>query len=340
MSQLGSYIVCIYCLSCALPVIIHRLLPRIELDHNESGINVPEALSELINCLFYWLLDTQLMNDQEKLLGIFTWRWVEKAIFAIIGYNSIRLFNYGMVWLLKKVCRALDPGPRSNPHWYLLALDNLLPRKQVVYYANGMKSSIAFILTSMMLLLLWLLYLGKHLQFVVFDLGAWICISLLVCSVLWLIKTCVLLAWEANVVYERLESQILEARKQLYFLGLVGRHKHDIFKLQYRDNPPKNIFLRFCRSFFEVATPDIKYRSRTDKEDSWSTGEVKKLSSQKKKAVRDDLLMPKGHTPTMHDIKEVTLYLQEAKHALSNKNYAEDILCYLKSNNPSGDDHW
>jgi len=141
-SGLLYLIIAICFLSCALPAVVHRFLPvRIQLDHNESGINFPEAVSELVNCIISWLLVSKLLKSKVEALGIPDWRWIEKVILATIGYNCIRIVIYGIVWSLKKACEALDPGTRTDPHWYLLVVDNLLARKHVVYFANGMKSS-------------------------------------------------------------------------------------------------------------------------------------------------------------------------------------------------------
>ncbi|XP_074292547.1 mechanosensitive ion channel protein 9-like isoform X4 [Silene latifolia] len=78
-----------------------------------------------------------------------------------------------------------------------------------------------------MLLLTWVLYFGNHLntkpedkRFLEF--GTWTLVSLLICSFLWLIKSCICLYWETRSVYDRLHTKVTAIGKQLYFFILLS----------------------------------------------------------------------------------------------------------------------
>ena len=89
-----------------------------------------------------------------------------------------------------------------------------------MYWANGMKRSINFILSSLLLLFTWICFFDSHLDRIskakkVLEFGTWTCVSLLIYAFLWLI---ILLSWEARCVCNRLtcvSRKILEGGQKL-----------------------------------------------------------------------------------------------------------------------------
>lgn len=221
-----------------------------------------------------------------------------------------------------------------------------------------MRRGISFVLSSVLLLLIWVSYFRSHLEETakakrVLDFGTSTFICLLICSLLWLIKDCVLLAWEANAVYSRLSFDILENGKKLYFLGLLGRHKFDVFNLRYIRGGKEGFFRNVLNLIgshdkhlpakADLDDEDWGPREETQPSDQSSSQNKKttKLSTPKRSIVRDYLLLPKDRTPNLQDIKQVAEYLLSAKEALSYEKYASDVIDYLKDKNPSGrDSEW
>lgn len=213
------------------------LIPYFPLNHIETGCNVREGVVEIIECLTLWWLGGSvvmkyfptLKNHQS--LGVHTWKWIEVSVLVLIGYNVITICTHMIVLSLLHT---------KSP----LLLTNVELLSDLVYWAIGMKHSINFTLNSILILLTWVLYFGSHLNETprakkVLEIGTWTCFSILICSVFSLIKTCVLLSWEAAAVYNRLNSRILGGGKQLYFLGIIGRRNHDSFNLLYVDTAIK-----------------------------------------------------------------------------------------------------
>ncbi|GMH17605.1 hypothetical protein Nepgr_019446 [Nepenthes gracilis] len=58
----------------------------------------------------------------------------------------------------------------------------------------------------------------------------WTLVSLLISALLWLLKTVLLLKWEAHAVYKRFRDRILRAGFQLYFLALISGTYWSIFR--------------------------------------------------------------------------------------------------------------
>ncbi|XP_056699791.1 mechanosensitive ion channel protein 10 isoform X2 [Spinacia oleracea] len=282
--------------------------------------------------------------NHHKMLGLHTHNWIEVSIFVLIAYNVI----YMMVWFLQEVvCENLDPGIDKKSKRYLL-IEKFLRKKHIVYCANGMKHSINFILSSFLLLLTWVLYFGSHLNGTpgaknVLRFGTWTCVSFLTCSFLWLIKTCVLLSWEARSVYKRLHSRIIEGGKQLYFLGVIGRHDYDIFNLLYECGKQevsvvdyveelKRLRSDLCNTLFptRAITLDARYQKKSDKVDVRGIGvTVKKLCEKKKKRVQDDLLTQQRNT--MYCAQLVAGYFFTAKKTLLQEKFTSDIIQKFKN---------
>ncbi|XP_074316864.1 mechanosensitive ion channel protein 9-like isoform X2 [Silene latifolia] len=341
--------------------IIQNYMPRMTLEHKESGLKVIQAVSDIVDCLFLWYMGTVLMDSLplEKIIGLPIRNWMEVIIFIIIGWNIIALSTHFVVWSIHKlVSRYLnhvhDKNERS--HRYLL-LERILSVQYLVYYGNGMKRSINFMLSSLLLLLVWVFYFGPSLintdskAKTVRDFGTWSCTVLLISSFFWILKDFVLLSWEANAVYNRLSTKISEARKSLYFLGILGRHKHDILKLRYEvlekesgsnyETSRKNRAQIFMAK--NLARVDSYYRDNRDEDDNDEMEEIErgnspnrrqlkpKLSSKKRARVKHDLLLVKKDTMTLFDVQQMAQYFLVAANSLLKESYSSDILRKLDS---------
>ncbi|XP_021774199.1 uncharacterized protein LOC110738138 [Chenopodium quinoa] len=332
----------IYILSCFVSVVTINLLPLVPLDHTESGLILPEAVLEIIDCLIFWLAESEVMKrvstfKHHKILRLNTQKWIEVSIFVLVAYNVITLCTYMIVWLLRKlVChKILKPGINTKSRQYLI-IEKFLRGKYLMYWANGMKRSINFILRSLLLLITWVSYFGSKLNKTtqakyILDFGTWTCLSLLICSFLWLVKTCVLLSWEACSVYNRLNSKILEGGKQLYFLGIIGRHNYDILNLLYEckddetlwnydilnydsdDQRLRQFVSHLCKTLFPTRVMNLHahYLSKLDDVDDWGyfedqlheyVGSSQEISAERMERARNNCLFLAN---TLSSAKEV-----------------------------------
>ena len=91
----------IYVLSCIVSVMTSNLLPLVPLDHTESGLNVPESVLEIIDCLIFWLAEYEVTKrvhvfKHHKLLGLYTRKWIEVSIlctYCLQFYNLVYTFH-------------------------------------------------------------------------------------------------------------------------------------------------------------------------------------------------------------------------------------------------------
>ncbi|GMH29133.1 hypothetical protein Nepgr_030976 [Nepenthes gracilis] len=75
---------------------------------------------------------------------------------------------------------------------------------------------------------------------IIFHIVKWSLTSLLIFSFCWLLKTVLLLKWEAHAVYNRFRDRILRAGFQLYFLACISGTYWDIFKPKEKGEAEKN----------------------------------------------------------------------------------------------------
>ncbi|KAH9626938.1 hypothetical protein KSS87_003889 [Heliosperma pusillum] len=332
---------------------IQKYMPRMTLKHNESRLKVIQAISDIVDCLSLWYLRIVMMNylTLQKILGLPAQNWIDVTIFIVIGWNIIALSTHLIAWSIHKlVSRYLNhfANTKERSHRYLL-LERLLSVHCLVYYGNGIKRSINFMLSSLLLLLVWVLYFSSHLTKtdsnkakIVRDYGTWTCTVLLILSFLWILKDCVLLSWEANAVYYRLSSDILEYRKSLYFLGMIGRHSHDILRIRYEvrekhsEINARNRVQMFMAK--NLARVDAYYQDNRDEDDNdemesdsgGNRSQLKpKLSNRKSARVKHDLLLLKDDTMTLFDIQQVAQYFVPAGNSLLKETYTSDILSKL-----------
>ncbi|XP_074316686.1 uncharacterized protein LOC141652962 isoform X2 [Silene latifolia] len=264
--------------------IIFKYMPRMTLEHNESGLKVVQTTCDIVDCLLFLYSGFVLITSipQHEFLGLPILIWFAVPIFVVIGWNIITLSTHLIVWSIHQLIswylnHVHDNNERS--HRYLL-LERLLSVHFLVYYGNGLKRSFNFMLSSLLLLLVWVLYFAAHLTKTegskaktVRDFGTWTCTVLLILSFLWILKDFVLLLWEANAVYSRLSAKIVEARRSLYFLGIIGRRSHDILKLRYSEVSridEKNGAQIFVAK--NLAGVDVYYQDKNDEEDNDDMG--------------------------------------------------------------------
>ncbi|KAK9697979.1 hypothetical protein RND81_08G074300 [Saponaria officinalis] len=329
------------------------LLPRIPLETSSSGIHVPESFTEIIECVFFLWVISEVMKrvsvvGGRRFHGLELERWVQVPILVLIGHDLITVTTHMVAWSTRRlVNRHLQPGVDTKSQWYLF-VEELLPRQYLVYYTTGVRKSMSFILSSLLLLFTWVFYFGSRLIDAehVIEFGKWSCFSLVICSILWLIKSCILLSWEARAIYDRLSSKILEAGEALYFLGVVGRAKFDVLGFLYKD--------RRCKDSEEENSTDTglrrrhliwlyivtvlglvsveKHTSRADQEeecwDECSGGrKLMKMSVKKRKIVRDELLLlHKNGAQTLYNVQQVAQYVLAAKDTLSKEKFISGIL--------------
>lgn len=232
-----------YIISICLMALV---VPLLWLNPEKRRIHVYNGLLEIIDCLICLWMVSEVMTHvpafkTHTILNLYTHKWIEVSLFIIIACNVIILSTHTILWILRKFLREkLDQDSDSNQPTICDAIAELFNKKYLLYYANGMKLSIDFFFSSLLLLVVWVWYFGSclgetHRSRYVKEFGTWTCVSLLICSILWVIKTCVLLSWEASSVYERLDSKILDGGNQLYFLGVISRDSYDSFNLLHME---------------------------------------------------------------------------------------------------------
>ncbi|XP_074292540.1 uncharacterized protein LOC141619423 isoform X2 [Silene latifolia] len=192
---------------------------------------------EIVGCLLFLWAEVVVMNSvptfkQSNIFGIYTRKWIEVSVFVLIGYNIITLLTHLFVWSLPEIYgHHPRVGEKYNNVLSIVCCGEVAKgafnQKYVVYVATGIKRSIIFILNMVMLLVIWVVYFGNRLDTTpqdqrVLEFGTWTIVSMLLCSFLWLVKSCLLLYWEARSVYDRLHSKISAIGKQLYFLIMLS----------------------------------------------------------------------------------------------------------------------
>ena len=151
----------------------------------------------------------------------------------LIGYNVMTLLTQAFVWLLPQFygdkLGNIGDGVLSS-FCCIDLIAKFLKKRYVVYVACGLKRTIIFILCALMLLLTWVFHIGDYRNRSdsspednkCFTFGTWTFVIILIWFLLWLIKSCVLLYWEAQAVNERLHTNISKIGKQLYILVMLS----------------------------------------------------------------------------------------------------------------------
>ncbi|KAK9666754.1 hypothetical protein RND81_14G208800 [Saponaria officinalis] len=262
---------------------------------------VVEAVSEIFGCLLFLWAEVVVMNSvptfkQSKIFGVYTRKWIEVSLFVLIGYDMITLLTHIVV----------------------------------CYVVIGIKRSIIFILSAVMLLVTWVLYFDDHLNTPenkrILQFGTWTLVSFLICSLFWLIKSFILLYWEAHAMYNRLHSKIADIRKQLYFLVILSNfHDLPVFK-----TPGENSNATGCGSSktpFKRKVPWVVLKSG-------SNGDVRRIFDGK--TVREKLISRTGTNASIHDIHQAAEQILAAQYSLSK----EDTSGYLGHVQRDSDEDW
>ncbi|XP_074292525.1 mechanosensitive ion channel protein 10-like [Silene latifolia] len=223
-------------------LILIQIIPG---DEHEQPYIILESISEIIGCLLFLWAEVVLMSSvpafkESKIYGISTHKWIKVSLFLLIGYNIITFLAHLFVWTIPKF---FGNHPKISEHLKgalscVCCVElgkGFFTKKYVVYAVIGTQRSIIFILSMVMLLITWVLYFGNRLDTTpedksVLKFGTWTLVSLLICSFLWLIKSCILLFWETRSVYDRLHTKFTAIGKQLYFLIMLSptHYRHAI----------------------------------------------------------------------------------------------------------------
>ncbi|XP_074292522.1 mechanosensitive ion channel protein 10-like [Silene latifolia] len=227
----------IFGLSQAVSYVLDFLSTQLILEKSESKLILSEAMSEIIGCLLFLWAELLVMRrvptfKQSKIAGIYTHNWIEVSLFLIIGYNIITFLIHALVWSLLEIYTANEGDVRSDIKsnnamrlYWGKELGKAFNKKYVVYIAFCIKRCIISLLSMVMLLITWVVYFVSRLDETPEDkknleFGTWTIVSVLLCSFLWLIKSCILLYWEAYM-YDRLHSKIMGIGELLYFLIML-----------------------------------------------------------------------------------------------------------------------
>ncbi|KAL9233652.1 hypothetical protein vseg_008619 [Gypsophila vaccaria] len=302
-----------------------------------------EAVSEIFGCLLFFWAQVVVMNSvptfkQSKIFGIYTQKWIQVSLSVLIGYDIITLLAHILVWSLPKIfADNLRIGEKLSTALSVVCCDDLgkgtFNKKYVVYVGIGIKRSIIFILSMVMLLLTWVLYFDDHLNTTAQDkrvlkFGTWSLVSLLICSFFWLIKSCILLYWEAHAVYSRLHSKTADIGKQLYFLVLLS-YTHVQRLSELREVPTED-------------TPGCGSSKTPPKKkvlwvllDMGSDGDV--YQEFDRKIVREKLIRRTGTKASAHDIQQAAEQILSAQYSLS-KEFLSGYLNHLRSDESEDSD--
>ncbi|KMT14462.1 hypothetical protein BVRB_4g072370 [Beta vulgaris subsp. vulgaris] len=331
-------IISIICGFYLISYVVYMLTHRITRILNVRSLNVAQAFSEIIDGLIFWWAEHEVMKrvptfKNHEILGLPTRKWLRVSILVLIGYNLITLFTHIAVMSLRRICQQHLKIAHEN--FWQNVLGRHLHKKFIVYFANGMKLSISFIMSSLLLLLTWVLYFGPRLDMKIgktksiWEYGLWTLLTLLICAFFWLIKTFVLLAWEVHTVYNRLEHRIISISEQLYFLGILDCDKHDIFKLRNDiveddDNEQEASTVQNSQRGGDNSLTKCFSLIVTSLFDLIPKGAKKKLNLEKKERIKNELLLHKD--PTMDDLQRASHFFIVAKRKLLKETYISDIL--------------
>ncbi|KAK9735989.1 hypothetical protein RND81_04G243300 [Saponaria officinalis] len=334
----GIYLINLIIWFCAALILADQL----DDGNDECWELVLEAVSEIFGCLLFLWAEVVVMNSvptfkQSKIFGVYTKKWIKVSLFVLIGYDMITLLTHIVVWSLPKLfADNLRIGENIKTALSLVCCDDLgkgaFNKKYVVYVGIGIKRSIIFILSAVMLLVTWVLYFDDHLNTPenkrILKFGTWTLVSLLICSFLWLIKSCILLYWEAHAVYNRLHSKTGDIGKQLYFLVLLSNiHYQRVFETpeENSENSPG------CGS----KTPP-KRKVLWVALESGSDGDLYRIFD--RKIVREKLISRTGTNASIHDIHQAAEQILAAQYSLSKENTSGYLQHLLQSDNSEDND--
>ncbi|CAO2837264.1 unnamed protein product [Amaranthus hypochondriacus] len=318
-----SIIYGLYFLSFILYMGVHQLLIIVL---NFGIPQIAQALTEIIDSLIFWWAVHEVIKKvpscrNHEILGLSTRKWITVTVLVIIGYNLIFLCVQLTVSLLRKLCCGLHLVTDKAP-WQKFVI-HCIRTTYLAYIVEGMKWSVCIILRSLLIMLVWILYFGSHLNLNgnkaenIWELGKWSFVSLLIFSVLWFIKTAVLLAWDVHTIYDRFKPMILSRSEKLYYLSILCMNKHETLQpagwvdisTGIREDSIVDLFcFNLIRS---MENPVIEHI----------------VSIKKMEKIKNNLVETMEKTdPTIDDIQQAIQYFLVAKKALSKETYISDIL--------------
>ncbi|GAB2249652.1 hypothetical protein Droror1_Dr00013011 [Drosera rotundifolia] len=174
----------------------------------------------LLVILLWLIINLSIAGLRKKnVLGSKLWKWTLLIVILSCGYRAISMVSHLCLYFLE------------------LIFKDKKDKKEILYHAKGLRPSINLVIFSCSLLLIWHFYFRSDHGLKqtsgsdkVFDLGTPTLISLLIFALLWLLRSILLLKWEAHVVYKRFLDRILRAGFQVYFLALMSGKELEIFR--------------------------------------------------------------------------------------------------------------
>ncbi|KAL8138565.1 hypothetical protein V2J09_004566 [Rumex salicifolius] len=182
--------------------------------------------SRLVIFVLTWLtVNLSVPELRNKfVLGSKLWKWTLLFTVVSCGYHLISMMTQSLIFLL-----CLNPQLKSKNNW--------------VYYIQGLRQSVNLVILSAAILLTWVLYFRTDRGIkktddtdTVLHVCTWSFVTLAVTAVLWLLKSVLLLKWEADAVYCRFKERILTAGLQIYFLGHICGWHLGVFQPKSEDN--------------------------------------------------------------------------------------------------------
>ncbi|GMH10680.1 hypothetical protein Nepgr_012521 [Nepenthes gracilis] len=262
------------------------------------------GLKQAFDCVlfFWWLIRIIKIFPRLKrhtILGLQTQKWTEIAGFVLCGCIIVAASTRLLVDLLQARYRN---------------------RKKVVYLAKGLQRNIKFTLISIFLLV-WASYSHSYPRGAkankIFELGTKTFLSLLTSALLWLVKTCVLLCWEAGLVYNRLGDRILRTGTQLYCLAILDVTKLGILSYgegegigvpQWRGQWRRDDWKMF------LVPPDLKPNALTKK---LVTAKKKKEKREAREILVETVNRVQLINPPAYELKQMSNYFLAAQESLS-----------------------
>ncbi|KAH9622438.1 hypothetical protein KSS87_007771 [Heliosperma pusillum] len=303
-----------------------------------------ESISEITRCLLVLWANVVVMSSvpifkQSKIFGIPTDKWVKVSLFVLIGYNIITSLMHILVQSLLKIYGdPLEVGENIKTILSSVCCDDFTKgnfnKKNIVYIASGIKRSIIFILSMVMLLITWMVYFGNRLDTApknqrILDFGIWTFVSLLICSFLWLFKSCLLLYWEAHTVYDRLHPKIRDIGKQLYFLVMLS-HEHYKQATRYAATELNDSDCGLSSCFKAPPQKMVVWILPDNSDEDYI---YRRLD---RKIVRAEFINCTGIKASIYDIQKAAQRFLSAQNALANENTVGDLQ-HLEGGNDSGE---
>ncbi|GAB4842511.1 hypothetical protein Ancab_012485 [Ancistrocladus abbreviatus] len=197
---------------------------------------------QILFTLLVWLVINLSVPGlrRKTVLGSPLWKWSLLVVIIACGYIAIkRVVIFTLALLLNK---AAEDGR---------------------YYAGRLRSSIKLIIFSASVFFFWQCHFLSHRGLEDADNGVdyvmWTMVALLTFSVLWLVKTILLLQWEAKAMYHRFTPRLLRAGFQLYLLIAI-------MAVEEKTDEEREELMQEVKKNLMPSSQDIKtYRSNLNK---------------------------------------------------------------------------